>query len=1227
MSNRYENKTQKIDVYVFSNLTQVEIETEPRELQAGKPAEFEAHPWPSPYGIVYTWDFGDNSTRLQGRERRVTHTYAHSGIYNVCVTVNNTISATGTCARMMVFEEINGLEAHSSGPTEFNTPVVITAHLQAGNNVTWTFDMGDENVLTSEKPRIEHTYIKDGNYTVNITAKNAVSSQSLLIPVQVFVLQVLWLEPAGCIQENTDVNFRAFVSGNASTYHYEWSFGDHTSNESVSGFNEITHSFLSSGQYHLSLRLSSGVNRANFFAWVCVQPAVSSVSLKPLNSHIRLGEESKFRAVALPKFDYTYLWDFGTSDSHRGPIQGAADMTFTYKSAGQYLVMVMVLNNISCSNDTVIIEVLQPVGALLILHNGTKENNLTLDLEYRFEAYSDSTDVKYSWDFGDGKISNGSKVTHSYNLKGNYNITLLGQNAVSRNKTILLVSVLTPIQGLSVNASHVNVPLNTSVHFEAHLQRGDQVRYSWILCDRCTSIPGINVMFYTFRSVGTFNVIVTAVNDIGIEQASILIYVQRELEGLQIIAEEMEDKCFYATNQLLHLHAALREGTNMSFSWNILKEQETTPPLNYSGKTIELNFSTPGTREIYLVATNLLGHLAVNKSIKFLDPVGELFLDVSPNPVAVNASINMSVSVRSGTDLHYNWIANGEPLDWFESLVPHRFGSPGMKEVKVEVSNEVSAKCVSQFISVQEPVSGVWFSASNVTEQNFVASGANVTFRGQVSRGTNVSWTWLLPSGKRTGQPVTSYSFPEPGNFPVTLNATNAISWKALSRDFIVQNRIQGLNLKTSKVIAAVGENVEFTFSIVSGTSVNFLLSISGDASVELQNMTYVHQFTRADSHIVNLTAFNQVSSERKSLHVQVMKPVRELSIVNCCEAAIPVGVQKTFYAKTKTGKPVTFLWTFDLHYTATQRTVWFKDQNATYTPLESGTLTIFLFAFNLLDPSGLNISKTIQVQNIINAATIEAHPQHTFINKTVSFRVKKVDGSPLNTRATFLWDFGDGEKSSSANPSHTYSEEGQYLVRVNVSNLVSWVLSDVKVINITALACKEPEVQVKQAPKLAILRHKTTLVEASVDLKGCDNYTVEYLWEVLASQDCSDDDSKAPAKVQLPSEVDVRRIQLSVPKMALPVGNYTLVFSLAYKGVPLRKAACLQLSVMAGKLVPIIEGGTYRVWSKTQDLLLSGEQSRDPNVDLESPSRLNYHWECEGTTKVSRIFQTFFSV
>ncbi|KAK9981572.1 hypothetical protein ABG768_001099 [Culter alburnus] len=1208
-SNRYENKTCKVDVYVFSILTSVQIKIDPPLLRARKPADFEAHPLPSPYGIIYTWNFGDNSSVQQGRERRVPHAYAHIGVYNICVNVNNTISWTGTCAEVIVYEDIKGLKVVSSAPTERNTPTVVRASLEAGNNVTWSFDMGDGTVHMGVEPQVEYTYRKDGNYTVNVTAMNAVSAQWVPLPVEVFVLQVLSLEPSRCIQEDKKVQFHAYVSGNVSGHEYVWSFGDGSPNETQYGTTLITHSYAKSGEYHLSLLMSSEANKANFYTRICVQPKLKAVSGLPLRTHVKLGEESRFTVDAFPEFNYTYQWDFGVLDT-TGPVRGGKEMAFTFKSPGEYLVTVNVSNNISFINTSVSVEVQQSLGFLLITHSGDKGNNLSLHQNYVFKASSDSANVIYIWDFGDGTRFNGTNVSHAYNSSGRFNISVTGKNEVSETKNNISVVVLAPITGLSVNASFVNVPLNASVHFEAHLDQGDDVRYSWILCDRCTSIQGTHTMFYTFRSVGTFNVIVTAENDIGTAQSSIYIFVQRELEGLQIVADELIEGCYFATNRVLHLQASLKEGTNMTFSWNLLREHENHDH-NVTGKSIDLNFSTPGPCEVLLKATNLLGQLAVNKTIEFLDPVKDLVLESSPNPAAVNAMTNMKVSVSFGTDLRYKWWADGEMLTSDMSSIMHSFRKPGLRLVKVEVSNKVSSEMVSMSISIQEPISGLSFIATNVTE-NFVASGDNVSLCGETQMGSNISWKWLLPDSTKSTQRATSYIFPKPGIFTVALNATNDISGELYSRDFTVQDRIQGLELKASKQIAAVGENVEFTISVSSGTSVNFILSISGDATVVLNNQTYIHQFTSVAKYYVNLTAHNQVSSERKTLHIEVMEPVTKLTILDCCDAAIPVGVPRSYVASTPTREPLTILWTFDLHHGHKISRV---GKSVTYAPDQPGNLTIFLRAFNSLN--GLNVTKVIRVQNSIRSASLDAQPSDTFVNKTVSFHVGI---TPVSTPATYQWNFGDSTSATittTPSLSHIYFLPGHYVVRVNISNLVSWVTAEIEV-NISVLKCDEPEVQIIQAPRLTIWRYQPTLVEASVNLKGCALYGVEYLWEILTSPRCQDDDKKGlpPSKVRLPAEVNVHRLQLLVPKMSISAGNYTLVFSLSYEGVPLRKAACLQLSVMSKKLVPIIEGGTYRVWSKTQDLHLSAVQSYDPNLDPENQSLLNYHWECVSTSK-----------
>uniref|UniRef100_A0A3B3YM87 Polycystic kidney disease 1a n=1 Tax=Poecilia mexicana TaxID=48701 RepID=A0A3B3YM87_9TELE len=1225
VSNRYDNISQSINMSVYSILTHVDIQTERQFVLLGQSSFFEAHPLPSPYGIHYDWNFGDG-TALKGR--RVPHTFAQSGNFNVCVSVNNTISFTSTCAEIFVYEEIEGLTAKSSSPTELQSPTKVWAQLSSGNNITWIFSMGDgtDPIITSQ-PNISHNYVKEGNYTVNVTAMNAVSFGWMPLSVHVYVFQVIRMEPSGCVQERTKVNFQAWVSGNATIHHYNWSFGDGSPNETVQGNSSVSHTYQQNGNYHLSLLLSSGVNKAtkaNFFNWVCVQPAVTNVSIFPEKSHYAVGEEVHLKVTAEPEFNYSYQWDFGKGEDPF--FTHSSGNVAKYKKSGHYVITVHVFNNISANNASVAIDVLVPIGPILIRHNGTKHNNLTRGAPYTFTSSSLASDVTYSWSFGDEQVLTGQSISLTFNISGKYNITLKAANSVSQNETFLLVSVFAPILRLKVNASLVNVPLNDSVDFEAYKEDGDSVDYSWILCDRCTPIPGTNKMFYTFRSIGTFNIIVIAKNGVGTANASISLFVQRKLEGLQILAEDIKgggsaavESCCYATNSVLHLQAGLKEGTNMTFSWNVVREQDTVSSFNTSGKMVELNFSKPGPCNIFLRAENLLGHLLVNKTIYFFEPPSGVDLKISNNPVATGASTNLTVEVMTGSDLQYRWSVNGKNQPSTEPWLAYTFDSPGRKEVSVEVFNKVRSTNKSKTVDVQDIISGLSFSRSDDNDRNHVETGVGIKLEGEVKTGTDVRWTWLV-EGTTKSERQTFLNFSEPKTVTVTLNATNDVSTEAFSREFFFQDRIK-VELKASKDYAAVNEKVEFTPLLIGGTNVSLTLTFSPDAEINPEpNKTYTHAFSKVDTYYVNLQGCNKVSCHNYKLHIEVVEPVSGLSIQGVTKA-ISVGETKSYTANIEKGDPVSFLWTFDLN----QKKDTVVGKQVHFTADKPGLLIIFLRAVNNVQDQ--NITEYIQVQNRMSSAELYAVPQDTFVNKTITLMAHT---TPTSSPVDCLWDFGDGSVRVATKTTATtvrYSHPGNYLVQVNCSNLVSLVLAEVEV-NIRVLECEEPEVQISQS-RLVVWRSQPISVEASMDLKGCVRYGVQYLWQVFSKSTCEDKlmkerplppalESRFPPSraVRLPVEVDVRRLQLQLPKMALAAGNYCLVFSLSYEGVPLRKAACLQLSIMTAKLKPIIEGGTHRVWSRTRDLQLSAEQSYDPNMDLDNQSLLRYLWECESTSK-----------
>ena len=146
VSSTFENLTQQVPVSVRATLPAMAVATGSRVLVAGWPVTFFPHPLPSPGGVLYTWDFGDGSPAVTQPQPEVNHTFASSGAYHIRLEVNNTVSSTVASISVRVFEELRGLTVSLSPAVEQGAPVVVSASLDSGDNVTWTFDMGDGTV-------------------------------------------------------------------------------------------------------------------------------------------------------------------------------------------------------------------------------------------------------------------------------------------------------------------------------------------------------------------------------------------------------------------------------------------------------------------------------------------------------------------------------------------------------------------------------------------------------------------------------------------------------------------------------------------------------------------------------------------------------------------------------------------------------------------------------------------------------------------------------------------------------------------------------------------------------------------------------------------------------------------------------------------------------------------------------------------------------------------------
>jgi CSLREA domain-containing protein len=116
----------------------------------------------------------------------ISFTWDTSGTHAITVTAGSTLgSVTDTHTITISDVPISGLVASYDSPTLLGTPTTFTATVEAGTNISFTWDFGDE--ATGEGAVVTHTYAAAGIYTATVTAGNSAGSAQASIAVYVVV--------------------------------------------------------------------------------------------------------------------------------------------------------------------------------------------------------------------------------------------------------------------------------------------------------------------------------------------------------------------------------------------------------------------------------------------------------------------------------------------------------------------------------------------------------------------------------------------------------------------------------------------------------------------------------------------------------------------------------------------------------------------------------------------------------------------------------------------------------------------------------------------------------------------------------------------------------------------------------------------------------------------------------------------------------------------------------
>jgi PKD repeat protein len=203
----------------------------------------------------------------------------------------------------------------------------------------------------------------------------------------------------------------------------------------------------------------------------------------------------------------------------------------------------------------------------------------------------------------------------------------------------------------------------------------------------------------------------------------------------------------------------------------------------------------------------------------------------------------------------------------------------------------------------------------------------------------------------------------------------------------------------------------------------SWVWSFGDGGTSSLQNP--VHTYATAGTYTVTLTATNGggSSTATKADYIGAGKvamiPVAAF-VSSVTSGTAPLTVQ---FVDSTTNSPTSWIWSFGDGNMSTL-------QNPTHIYTTSNSYTVTLIATNSAGSDTLSKANYITVTYAEPVANFTAD----VTSGTVPFTVQFTDVS-TNSPTTWSWKFGDGGKSTDQNPTHKYTEEGDYTVTLTAKN------------------------------------------------------------------------------------------------------------------------------------------------------------------------------------------------
>lgn len=988
----------------------------------------------------------------------------------------------------------------SATPVAGCAPLIVKyTDESTGNPTSWRWDLGNGTISFLQNPAA--TYFNPGTYTVKLVVRNGAQADSMVKVsyVTVYASPVVNFaasDTTGCFPLNvqfTDLS----TAGDGSIVSREWDFGDGT----VSTDANPEHRYTAAGKYTVSLRVRN--------SYGCTQTFTRSQHIQLTNgvkadfgfivpNSCKPPTAVRFTNKSTGTGTLNYVWDFGD-----GVTSTDINPTHTYTTAGTYSVKLLVRNNTGCADSTVKVNAINigtvkagfsvpplicsntafalinnttpaPVGALWNFGDGTTATDLnpvkmyaqagtyTIKLVSDFGACKDSVTqtvrvvaktkatftaddstackapfavhftaaagaTGYQWLFGDGGRDTGLQVSHTYQATGEYDITLIVTNAAGCTDTLVKK------QYIQIKAPQVSL---------MGLPQEGCLPYSWQPTFTVSSVdPLVNLVWHfgdgttatgnnpahTYTQPGTYTVKLVYTTAGGCtDSVTVTDGIRAGTQPQVAFTATPRDVCAFQSVQFTDGSTGGKADRWLWF-FGDGSTATTQNPIHIYQDTGYFNV------KLIVWSNGCRDSLTVPRYIHIKPPIARF------TTAPVDCSIKFTRRFTDQSVGASSWFWNfGDGSTSTERHPVHTYNNPDSYIATLTVKNETCEHTTSrQVVIISEKAD---FTAS-VTE---VCKNVPITLNAVNSQAQNISsYAWTITKGN------TAYGTPTGRNVQFAFPATGLYTVRLIIKDLYgcadTLSKLQYI-----KVNGPISDFSVINPEVCTNTTILFADSSKSDGEHAIQQWAwnygdgatetltagpFQHTYTRSGIYPVQLTVTDNIgcTDTRTIQHaVTISRPVVQFESPDTLSCT---GKPVRFINQTSGNSPV-YTWYFgDGQTTAATQPA--------HAYLQEGDYTIKLVANDRF-----GCADSLTKQQYIRIRDPRAHFAMSDSFATCPpLRVNFTNQSLHFNRIE--WDFGDGNKSTLADPSHFYTYPGIYRAKLTVTSPGGCVDSLIKIITV----------------------------------------------------------------------------------------------------------------------------------------------------------------------------------